>query len=332
MSCGSIDFKTRSGDYHFKLRKNKEKTMKRLITLIFTLIVFLNFAGCDCPDDKNQGETWDKKILSHRAKTDSSYANSPNSPFSGLNRFTLEKDGDHFFIYKGSEFSIGRKPGPGILLKIWNEKEQWHWEAFNDGLTLKSKDRILTNGLFPLGRAEAIFERYYLALYILDEKMVIIVFDPEREAIVNFKQLFYYPPDPSYRVTASMEIFPNFETVEMITSRNLIKSYYRYAKINFEIKGEKKVLMAYKSDLSKTGDKSWLFIPFKDNTTGSETYGAGRFLELKEPQSDTFVLDFNLAFNPLCNYADVYNCSYPPPENHLDIAIEAGEKTYPMAH
>ena len=76
----------------------------------------------------------------------------------------------------------------------------------------------------------------------------------------------------------------------------------------------------------------WLFIPFKDLTCEIETYAAGRFIELTEPAEEDFILDFNLAFNPLCNYADVYNCSYPPIENQLDIEIKAGEKVYPRHH
>ena len=72
-----------------------------------------------------------------------------------------------------------------------------------------------------------------------------------------------------------------------------------------------------------------LFIAFRDATTSRETYGAGRYLQIDEPQTEEFVLDFNRAFNPLCNYSDAYNCTLPLRENHLKVAINAGEKTYP---
>ena len=90
-------------------------------------------------------------------------------------------------------------------------------------------------------------------------------------------------------------------------------------------------MTAFKYALSGEGSDG-LFIPFKDATSGRETYGAGRFLEIHEPDEERFTLDFNRCFNPLCNYSPAYNCPIPPRENHLEIAIEAGEKTYPMDH
>ena len=52
-------------------------------------------------------------------------------------------------------------------------------------------------------------------------------------------------------------------------------------------------------------------------------------MEMEEPEVEDFVLDFNRCFNPLCNYSPAYNCPYPPEENHLEVAVRAGEKTYP---
>ena len=114
----------------------------------------------------------------------------------------------------------------------------------------------------------------------------------------------------------------------MPTTRGLIKTLYRYAKIDFELDGEKQELTAFKYGLE--GDAAQgLFIPFKDATTGRETYGAGRYLQIDDPENELFILDFNYAFNPLCNYAPAYNCTLPPYENHLEVAIKAGELAYP---
>ena len=71
-----------------------------------------------------------------------------------------------------------------------------------------------------------------------------------------------------------------------------------------------------------------LSILFTDRTTGKETYGAGRYLDLEPPQDGLYTVDFNRAYNPFCAYTGVYNCPIPPPENHLPVAIRAGEKTY----
>jgi uncharacterized protein (DUF1684 family) len=72
-----------------------------------------------------------------------------------------------------------------------------------------------------------------------------------------------------------------------------------------------------------------LFVPFADQTTGTETYGAGRYLDLKPTSTGFYVIDFNRAYNPTCAYNPTWECPYPPPSNRLKIAIRAGEKAPP---
>jgi uncharacterized protein (DUF1684 family) len=70
-----------------------------------------------------------------------------------------------------------------------------------------------------------------------------------------------------------------------------------------------------------------LFVPFKDATTGTETYAGGRYLEMEEqPEAEEYWLDFNRAYNPYCAYNDDYACPVVPLENVLPIPIRAGEK------
>ena len=71
-----------------------------------------------------------------------------------------------------------------------------------------------------------------------------------------------------------------------------------------------------------------IFIPFADSTSGEDTYGAGRYLELGEIKNDRVVIDFNYAYNPYCAYSIDFSCPLPPAENYLAVAIEAGEKNY----
>ena len=77
-----------------------------------------------------------------------------------------------------------------------------------------------------------------------------------------------------------------------------------------------------------------LFIPFRDATNGTETYGAGRYLldaaksaDLGgDPARDSLILDFNFAFHPSCAFDPKWACPLAPPENRLDIPIPAGER------
>jgi uncharacterized protein (DUF1684 family) len=71
-----------------------------------------------------------------------------------------------------------------------------------------------------------------------------------------------------------------------------------------------------------------LFIPFRDKTSGSETYSSGRYLDLEESGGDEYELDFNKAYNPYCAYNMSYTCPVPPRENILPVMISAGEKNY----
>ena len=77
--------------------------------------------------------------------------------------------------------------------------------------------------------------------------------------------------------------------------------------------------------------KDYLFIPFRDGTSRMETYGGGRYLDLRIPKGKTILVDFNLAYNPYCAYSHRYSCPIPPEINTLNVRILAGEKT-PFGH
>jgi uncharacterized protein (DUF1684 family) len=69
-----------------------------------------------------------------------------------------------------------------------------------------------------------------------------------------------------------------------------------------------------------------LFVPFRDATSGKETYGAGRYVEVDyDAEADSLELDFNVAYNPSCVYSPAYDCPYPPPQNRLSVPVRAGE-------
>jgi len=161
----------------------------------------------------------------------------------------------------------------------------------------------------------------------LEKYLIATLFDPGREIIKHFKALKYYPVNEKFLVEAKIEKITNPEKVIMLTSRNLEKTFYRSSKISFKINNKQYTLYAYSSKISNV---DYLFIPFTDKTTGNGSYYSGRYLELPFPKGKNFKLDFNLAFNPLCNYSPAYNCAIPPEENELDIKIDAGEKTYPV--
>lgn len=147
----------------------------------------------------------------------------------------------------------------------------------------------------------------------------------------RFPGLRYYPPDLAYRVVADLTPFDSPQTVLLGSTKGDIRPQLRYGELRFRITDQECRLLAFK-DAGDAGSVD-LFVPFRDSTSGHETYGAGRYLEVKEDcASGQVILDFNLAYNPWCSYNEAYSCTLPPPENTLSIPIKAGERIYPLDH
>lgn len=144
-----------------------------------------------------------------------------------------------------------------------------------------------------------------------------------------FPGLAYFEPDLAYRFELPLDRYDEPESLVVGTSADGERKYLRWGEFRFEIDGEEHSLQAYKSQ----PDESRLWVPFRDETNGEETYGAGRYLDLEEEHHRTatgeWILDFNLAYNPTCAYNEAYECPLIPMENWLEAPIEAGEKAYP---
>lgn len=147
----------------------------------------------------------------------------------------------------------------------------------------------------------------------------------ERE---GFKGLDYYPPDLNYRFELILHEHPEKKSIKMSYTKGEEQEFLRWGEFRFNIGGKDHVLQAYKIG----PDEDRLFVPFRDTTSGKETYGAGRYLDL-EPEiqltaDGKWILDFNRAYNPWCGYSENYTCPFVPPENWLEMPIRAGEKNY----
>ena len=151
---------------------------------------------------------------------------------------------------------------------------------------------------------------------------------PDAQRGTAFPGLAYYEPDPAYRFVLPLEEHETKESVTVETTADGEQTYLRWGVFTFELDGEMYTLQAYRPD--READRFW--VPFRDETSGETTYGAGRYLDL-EPDThrvdDGWILDFNAAYNPTCAYNHAYECPMIPPENWLDVRIEAGEQEFP---
>ena len=152
----------------------------------------------------------------------------------------------------------------------------------------------------------------------------------EREVLQARGGHDFFPVDSAYRIVTTLEPVMNGDTIQMPTSAGYDKLYRVYGYLNFPLRGEEVRMTVYQS-LRKGGNPEYrdhLFLPFRDGTTGKETYGGGRYLDLYLPRTEDrrIVVDFNHAYQPYCAYTTGYACPLPPEENTLPVRVEAGVK------
>lgn len=143
----------------------------------------------------------------------------------------------------------------------------------------------------------------------------------------NFKGHPFFPFNAKYRVTAQFVQSKDIQPFDLPTSSGKTKSYQEYGKATFTLDGKPYTVTLYQSlDLIKQDKyKDYLFLPFRDATNEKETYGGGKYMDLKIPKGNTIVLDFNQSYHPFCAYnAYDYNCPIVPEENKLPVEIRAG--------
>ena len=134
--------------------------------------------------------------------------------------------------------------------------------------------------------------------------------------------LAYFPIDPSYKVPAVLKRVDDPTVLEMPTSTGTTRRMRKYGTLEFSLKGQTLKLTAF----VEIADPNHLFVAFNDLSSGTETYPAGRYLDLSPNATGNYELDFNRAYNPYCYYNAGYECPYPPAENRLKVPIRAGER------
>ena len=147
----------------------------------------------------------------------------------------------------------------------------------------------------------------------------------------EFPGLQYYPPDPQYFFELLLSEHTSKESVKVADTVGNMRNLFRWGEFQFQVGTHNCILQAYKAELRE----SRLFVPFKDATNGTETYGAGRYIDLDAEiavnAEGKWILDLNDAYNPWCAYSHDYACPFVPPENWLKVPVRAGEKAYPAA-
>ncbi|MGE3179792.1 MAG: DUF1684 domain-containing protein [Vicinamibacterales bacterium] len=140
----------------------------------------------------------------------------------------------------------------------------------------------------------------------------------------QFLPLSYFPPDPDYNVPGVLKPAADSATLMMPTSTGQQREMRRVGSLEFTLKGQPMTLTAFVEAGAR--DMNRLFVPFSDMTSGTETYPAGRYLDLDRTATGVYEVDFNYAYHPYCLFNPTYDCPFPPEENRLKVPIHAGEK------
>jgi uncharacterized protein (DUF1684 family) len=159
--------------------------------------------------------------------------------------------------------------------------------------------------------------------------------DPETplrvEDIPGFEGLDYWRPDPRYYFVGRVNLYYDPERLTLVTVTGKQRPCERAGWVGFEIEGQRSILQVYRLlDREPEEGETGFFLPFMDGTTGKETYPSGRYVDLIGPRGGPYIMDFNLAYNPLCAYGspERYVCPVTPAENRLSVPIEAGERGF----
>lgn len=148
---------------------------------------------------------------------------------------------------------------------------------------------------------------------------------------IKFKRLPFFKINKKLALSAKWERCNDSSWFEMTTSTERRPIYRKYATLYFSIGDDSFKLTAFQpqSLFQKEGWENYLFIPFGDESNGNQTYGSGRYVEIRiDLGKELILLDFNKSYNPYCAYSERYSCPKIPIENILDIKINAGVK-YP---
>jgi uncharacterized protein (DUF1684 family) len=301
--------------------------MQSCLSLNILVVFFLLFSGCNGIKAKGDSayiasiQKWHRERI-ERLKKDNGWLNlvglywldeGENSFGSGpLNKIVFPKDKAPAYI--------------GIII-LKNGKASIR---INDGIDVKSSGKQVSELNLVSDSAnnptELALGSLRWVLISRSGKYGIRLRDLNAPLVKNFEGIETYPVNEDWRFKAKFEPYNSPKIIPISTIIGTVENDTVPGEIVFEISDTQ-----YKLEPIKEGNE--LFIIFADKTNGSETYGAGRFLYASIPDcSGNVDLDFNKAYNPPCSFTKFATCPLPPKQNHLNIEVTAGEKSYGEGH
>jgi len=300
--------------------------MRRSIKLI-TMLLLLS-AGCqrtggtfDAQKYRQEIEDWRKQRLA-RLTSDDGWLT-----LVGL--YWLKEGENGLGCDPANTITLPSGKAPEFAGSIWLEKGKLRFRA-RPGVNIKHDDSTVTT-LTLLSDDDpggpTILRLGAVSFYVIKrgDDYAVRLKDNESVTRRNFKGLGYFPIDPAWRVEARFEPYVPPKFLDVASQVGTTEKDSCPGALVFDIGGR-----TYRLDpVIEKGSEDQLFIMLADETNGDETYAVGRQLYTSLPDSNNrVILDFNKAYNWPCVFTDCATCPIPPPQNHLPIRVEAGEKMY----
>lgn len=227
-----------------------------------------------------------------------------------------------------NEIALPEGKAPKVVGSLWLEKGSVRLDALPDsGLTAGGKP--VTASLALQSDADEEPTRLNLgslSFYVIKrgERFGVRVKDKENPERLHFAGLEYYPADPKWRLEARLQPYNPPKAIPITNILGMTEDMTSPGALLFDVAGK-----TYRLDAVEEKGSKQFFLIFADETTGHETYGAGRYLYADPPDAaGRVIVDFNKAYSPPCAFTNYATCPLPPSQNRLALRIEAGEKRY----
>ena len=290
--------------------------------VIFCLVLSFAHAGAQ-PLEK---AVHDRQIQQWRAQRLDSLKK-PDSWLTLVGLFWLDPGENRFGTDPANDMVLPESSGPPFAGSFFlDENERVYVRSVLDSqLTLRGE--LLTERRLRADDEEEpdILRLGHLSFSVIRRvgRVAVRVKDPGSPARLNFKGLEYYPVRWDHRVTAEFVPYESPRDVVVPTVLGTPERMLAAGHAKFSFQGHSLTLEPF---IRSVDDKELFFI-FKDETSGKDTYPAGRYLYAQR-RAGRIILDFNKAYNPPCAFTAYATCPYPTKQNWLAIPIEAGEKSY----
>ena len=228
---------------------------------------------------------------------------------------------------ESNEIVLPQGKAPKMVGSLWLEKGSVRLDALPDsGLTQAGKPVASLTLQSDADEAPTVLNLGSLSFYVIKrgDRFGVRVRDKENPDRLHFAGLDYYPADPKWRLEAKLQPYNPPKAIPITNVLGMTEDMTSPGALLFDVAGK-----TYRLDAVEEKGSKQFFLIFADETTGRETYGAGRYLYADPPDAaGTVIVDFNKAYNPPCAFTNYATCPLPPSQNRLALRIEAGEKRY----